>query len=53
MARTPEELPDEHRLCYPDELKGSFRRSDDHEFSCIKSSSEEPKIHKDEIDNNE
>lgn len=52
MARQPHELPDEHRLCYPPELEGSFKRSDSHEFQCIKSSAEEPKRSKDEIDNN-
>lgn len=51
MPRQPEELPDEIRLCYPPELQGEFRPAYDHEFNCIKSSSEEHKLYKEEIDN--
>ena len=51
MSRQPDELPNEHVLCYPPELQGNFLRADDDLFSCIKSSAEEPKRYKDQIDN--
>lgn len=43
--RQPEDLPNEHVLCYPDNLRGDYLSPFDGFFNCIKISAELPKLY--------